>query len=165
MAQARPAPQQRPAPARPAQRPAAAAPAQEEGTAPAMPMTVTGSIKSGDHAGKSASVQYDFGSTLDEMVEKFGENVVYGVALDQLVIRLQALIRRLLESEDFSQDKLEKAADDWKPTVGGGVRKSAAEKVSDLLGKMSPEQRQALLASLTGGAAPKAAPARPAARR
>ena len=169
MAQARPqqAAQRPAAPARPTQRPAPArqAPAQVEeesnggsGYPATMPMSVTGSIPTtatGDRkafAGRSGTVSYDFGSTLDEAVEKFGEAVVFGVFLDQAVIRLQAMIRRKLESEKApTQKELDDAAANWKMTVGGRERKSAAEKVNDLLGKMSPEARAELLKSLKAG--------------
>lgn len=164
-------------PARPAARPAAPArPApkaepQEEvegngAAVPEMPMTVTGSIPAeskGPGAGTSASVSYDFGSSVDEAIDKFGEDVVFGIYLDQAVIRLQAIIRRHLADKDgFDQKKLDAAVAAWKPKVGGGVRKSAVEKANDLLDKMTDQQRAELLAKLTGKAAP--AP-RSAARR
>jgi hypothetical protein len=109
-----------------------------------MPMTVEARTTKSDRV---VSTQYDFGSNLDEAVEKFGEAVVYGVFLDQAVIRLQAMLRRCIEGEVPDKEIPEKVAQ-WKMTVGGRERKSAAEKVQDLLGKMSPEQKQELLKSL-----------------
>lgn len=119
-------------------------------------MTVTATISKeagGDRAkfaGKSVSATYDFGSSLDEAVEKFTENVVFGVFIDQAVIRLQALLRRAIEDE-LTQKEIEEKVANWKMTVGGRERKSAAEKVTDLLGKMTDDQRKALLAQLRSG--------------
>jgi len=119
-------------------------------------MTVTATISKeagGDRAkfaGKSATATYDFGANLDEAVEKFTENVVFGVFIDQAVIRLQALLRRAIEDE-LTQKEIDEKVAAWQMTVGGRERKSAAEKVNDLLGKMTDEQRKALLASLRGG--------------
>ena len=95
------------------------------------------------------SATYDFGANLDEAVEKFTENVVFGVFIDQAVIRLQALLRRAIEDE-LTQKEIDEKVAAWQMTVGGRERKSAAEKVNDLLGKMTDEQRKALLASLRG---------------
>lgn len=137
-------------PAKPAA-PARAAPkkAEPEGEAqaPVMPMTVTARTTKDEHKGRVVSTQYDFGASLAESVELFGESVVHGVFIDQAVIRLQALLRRCIEDEVADKDIQAKVAA-WKMTVGGRERRSAAEKVQDLLGKMSPEQKAELLKSL-----------------
>jgi len=112
-----------------------------------MPMTVNARTTKSERV---VSASYDFGATLAESVELFGENVVHGVFIDQAVIRLQALLRRCIEDEVGDKDIEAKVAA-WKMTVGGRERKSAAEKVQDLLGKMSPEQKAELLKSLRTG--------------
>lgn len=100
-------------------------------------------------------VEYDFGDdNLKGLVTRFGEDVVYSRAKSALVIDLQALMRRHIDSKDFKgtpEDlaKLRKAAAEWKPTVSNGVRRSAAEKIEDSVAKMSPEEQKALLAKLT----------------
>ena len=140
-------------PARPAPR-APAKPVQEEAEegngAPTMPMTVTARTTKAEHKGRVVSTSYDFGSTLEESIEKFGENVVHGVFIDQSVIRLQALLRRCIEDAVADKDITAKV-EAWKMTVGGRERKSAVEKVNDLLGKMSPEQKAELLRSIRAG--------------
>jgi hypothetical protein len=115
-----------------------------------MPMTVTARTTKAEHKGRVVSTSYDFGSTLEESIEKFGENVVHGVFIDQSVIRLQALLRRCIEDGVADKD-IQAKVDAWKMTVGGRERKSAAEKVNDLLGKMTAEQKAELLKSLRGG--------------
>ena len=136
-------------PARPAPKAAPAPAAEEEsnGGTPTMPMTVNARTTKSERV---VSASYDFGATLAESVELFGENVVHGVFIDQAVIRLQALLRRCIEDEVGDKDIEAKVAA-WKMTVGGRERKSAAEKVQDLLGKMSPAQKAELLKSLRTG--------------
>lgn len=115
-----------------------------------MPMTVTAKTEKAEHKGRVVSTRYDFGSNLDEAVEKFGEAVVYGVFLDQATIRLQAMLRRCI-ADEVADKEIAAKVEAWKMTVGGRERKSAAEKVNDLLGKMSPEQKAELLKSLRTG--------------
>lgn len=139
-------------PARPAARPAAA-PAKgngEDAGGPKMPMTITATTTKAEHKGRKVTVSYDFGETLDESVEKYGEAVVHGVFIDQAVIRLQALLRRCIEDGVSDKDVAAKV-EAWKMTVGGRERKSAAEKVHGLLDKMTPEQKAELLKQLRGG--------------
>lgn len=118
-----------------------------DGGAPTMPMTVNARTEKSDRV---VSTTYDFGSTLDESVEKFGEAVVYGVFIDQATIRLQALLRRCI-TDEVADKEIEAKVEAWKMTVGGRERRSASEKVKDLLGKMPPEQKAELLKSLRTG--------------
>jgi Zn-finger domain-containing protein len=112
-------------------------------------MLMTVSAKKSDND-RVVSTTYDFGATLDESIEKFGEAVVHGVFIDQATIRLQALLRRCIDDETSDKD-IQAKVDQWKMTVGGRERKSASEKVHSLLEKMSPEQKAELLKSLRGG--------------
>lgn len=139
-------PQRKAAPAPAKAAPAVAKKGNSEGEAssPAMPMTVSARTEKSDRV---VSTTYDFGSNLDEAVEKFGENVVYGVFLDQATIRLQAMLRRCI-TDEVADKEIAAKVEAWKMTVGGRERRSAAEKVQDLLGKMSPEQKAELLKSL-----------------
>ena len=108
-------------------------------------------------------VKYDFGDngsdnpTLKGLVARFGEEVVASRAHSALVIDLQALMRRHIESKEFSLEKLQKAVAEWKPSVISTVRRSAAERVEDTVSRMTDEERAELLKKLTaqvkGGAA------------
>ncbi len=65
--------------------------------------------------GPSATVTYDFGENVDAMTEKFGKEVVFTTARQQMKIQLQAAIRRALTSEP-RRDAVAMAAM-WKPGV------------------------------------------------
>ena len=58
-----------------------------------------------------ATINYDFGADLDEMVEKFGKDVTFSQARAQMKIKLQALMRAYLEAGKDCDD----LATTWKP--------------------------------------------------
>lgn len=109
-------------------------------------------------------VQYNFGNNLDEMVKLFGGDLVFNKALDALVIDAQSNVRRIIKkglehkvdgkpapkTADAIQKEASAWAANWKPSAATGVRRSAAEKVGDLISSMSPEEKAKLLATLTG---------------
>jgi len=112
-------------------------------------------------------VTFDFGDggsdspSLKGLVAKFGEEVIASRAHSALVIDLQALMRRHIESKDFSQEKLNKAVSEWKPSVITTIRRTAAERVEDTVSRMTDSERAELLKKLTaqvkaGGATPAA---------
>lgn len=93
------------------------------------------------------TVQYDFGASMSETIALFGEQVVFNKAVDSLVIDCQALVRRAIR-KGKTQAEIQALVDAWKPSAASTVRKSATEKVGDLVGKMSAEEKAALLKSL-----------------
>lgn len=102
----------------------------------------------------SASVTYDFGDNLDEATSLFGADVVYARFKAASTVDLQALIRRHLDSDTpKTQAEIQELAAQWKPGIQTKKRKSAGEKIQDLLGDMSAADRDALLATLMGQAA------------
>lgn len=99
----------------------------------------------------SITVEFDLPTTLQGMVEKFGEDVVRSKAEDSIVIDVQALIRRKLdakEEKDRTPEAIQAAVNEYKPSAGTRVTRSAAEKVEDLAGKMTAEEKKALIAKL-----------------
>lgn len=115
--------------------------------------TVTAKVGTEENA-PSASVTYDFGDNLDEAVTLFGADVVYARFKAASVVDLQALIRRHLDSDTpKSAAEIQELAAAWKPGVQTKKRKSAGEKIQDLLGDMSEADRAALLESLMKSAA------------
>lgn len=93
--------------------------------------------------GKPIAVDFDFGKDLDEMTEKFGENIVYNHAKGSLTVALQGFMRGQIDQEK-TEKEVAAAVKIWKP----GVRrqgKSPIDKMRDQLGKMSAEERAALL--------------------
>lgn len=113
---------------------------------------------------EAISVNYNFGSNLVEMIKIFGEEIVFNKAADALVIDCQSNIRRIIKKglenkvdgkpapkslADIAKEAVAWAAQ-WKPSTATGVRKSAPEKVADLVATMTPEQKAELLKKLTG---------------
>lgn len=109
-------------------------------------------------------VNYEFGNSLDDMVARFGKDVVFNKALDAFVIDCQSNVRRIIKKglENKVDGKpapkqlsvitkeAQAWASGWKPSAVSGVRKSATEKVSDLVANMTPEQKAELIRKLTG---------------
>jgi len=102
---------------------------------------------------RELTVDYDFGSTLEEAVEKFGAEVVFSSFVADAKVGLQAFIRtRLRKTEDDYMDDQAIAAEaaEWAP---GANKRSAADpmaKLQALLAKLSPEQKAALLEGALG---------------
>lgn len=69
--------------------------------------------KKGDN---DATIGYDFGETLDEAVELFGEEVVFSGFRRTSVITAQAAIRRYLET-GHSEEEVQSKMEEWKPGV------------------------------------------------
>lgn len=96
-------------------------------------------------------VQYKLldAKNLAETVKAFGEEVVFKAAQGAIIISLQAFIRRHIDKGANPAD-IQKAVDAWKPDVRSVVKASAFEKASSALGKLSAEERAALLKQLQG---------------
>ena len=60
-----------------------------------------------------ATINYDFGENLEEMVEKFGDAVTFTNSRSNMKIVLQAAMRRRLEAGQPTDD----LAANWKPGV------------------------------------------------
>ena len=100
--------------------------------------------KKGD---KSATIEYDFGANLQEMTEKFGEDVVYTNARKSMVITAQAGMRRYLESgldEATIQEKLSA----WKPGVQIARTTDPVAALMKSWEKMDDKQKAEILAKL-----------------
>lgn len=116
-------------------------------------VTVSAKVGTEENA-PSASVSYDFGDNLDEATSLFGADVVYARFKAAAIVDLQALIRRHLDSDTpKSAAEIQELASAWKPGVQTKKRKTAGEKIQDLLGDMSEADRAALLESLMNQAA------------
>ena len=96
---------------------------------------------------REITIEFNFGATLAESIEMFGEDVVFSSFVADSKVGLQAYVRaRLGKSDDeyMSDEEILAEAAQWKP----GMRKQAADpmaKLQALLGKLSPEQRAAIL--------------------
>lgn len=93
--------------------------------------------------GPGVEVDYDFGDDLKTLVANFGEEIVFQHARGSLVVALQGWLRSLLDREK-SPAEIQKEVKNWKP----GQRrqgKTQKEKALDMLSKLSPEDRAALV--------------------
>jgi len=87
-------------------------------------------------------------TTTSELSSSFTEKVVVAHAKSSITVALQSLLRGLIKAKKTPAE-ITAAVKEWKP----GMRtpgKSKLEKAEDLLGKMSPEERKALLKKLQG---------------
>ena len=103
------------------------------------------SAKKGD--GTPISVTKEFGEDLGEMVELFGDSVVYDKAKSAMVVALQGLIRT---HESKSPKEVQAIVDGWSP----GTRrqgKSKVEKLREAFADLDPEQRKEMLAEMKSG--------------
>ncbi len=113
------------------------------------------STKAGkDAESRSLSVSFDFGDTLEQAVEMFGAEAVFGGFKADAKVGLQAFVRSRLNATEedsdaakYTDEEIVTAVADWKP--GNKTRQSAdpMAKLTALLGKLTPEQRAALLES------------------
>lgn len=108
-------------------------------------MEVSAQLNSGDYQGQSATVNYAplDASNLSELVSNFGEDIVFTHAKRSFVVGLQSFIRAQIESGK-DPSGVQEAVNDWRP---GQKRpgKSPAERIQDIMAKLSPEERDAVL--------------------
>lgn len=84
-------------------------------------------------------VSYDFGSDLDDAVERFGADVVFTNFKQSATIALQGRMRAHIQ-QGLRGDDLQAKVDEWRPGIKTVTRKSPSEKVKDLLAGKSPEE-------------------------
>ena len=108
--------------------------------------TITAKKEIGDEL-KECTIEYDFGATVEEAVEKFGAEVVFSGFVAKATITAQAAIRRYLETGK-SPEEIQELMNSWQPgvalkgesdPVGAVVRKVAA---------MSDDDKAAFIADL-----------------
>lgn len=98
-------------------------------------------VTTGAKKGNGITLEYDFGDTLQDMVNNFGEQMVYDRALRSFKISFQSWVTAQLEAGK-TEDQIKAEAAQWKP----GQRKAAKspqEKLQEMLEKLSPQERQA----------------------
>lgn len=95
---------------------------------------------------REATIQYDFGTDLTEMVEKFGADVVHSNARANMKISLQGIMRRKLEAGETCDG----LAETWKPGVQLERTVDPLATAKKALAGMTEEERQAFIAKLLG---------------
>lgn len=90
---------------------------------------------------------YDFGSDHDDTVSIFGSESVYHHAKSSIRVGFQQFLRSAA-GQGWDQDKIDEEAKNWTPPSGRPRGKTRVEKATELLDKMSPEERSNMLAAL-----------------
>ena len=100
------------------------------------------------------TVDYNFGSSLEESVDLFGSTAVFEAFVDAAQVKLRSFMssKMVATSKDgaavptgISDDELQLLVDDWKVPAGGARRASPKEKSLNLLAQMSNDEIAAYL--------------------
>lgn len=105
---------------------------------------------------EAATVAFDFGATLEETVEKFGEAVVHYHACKKFATSLRNKLYTLITAGDepMSIEAAQAELASWVPTVSAGrAKKSPMDAAIASLDKMTPEQRTEFIEILKAQAA------------
>ena len=88
------------------------------------------------------TVNYDMPDSIEACIKRYGDETTYNLLTRQLTLGAQAIARNHIDNETEAQS----AIDNWVPGVRQpGAKKSPLERASSLLGKLSPEELQALV--------------------
>lgn len=115
-----------------------------------------GHLEAYRETGVPFKVEFDYGKDLAEMVEKFGEKVVFTKARMAMSLDVGSRCRAWMEQEllegkspEEAQIAVQENLNAWTPAVGTRTKKEVKpEKVKSLISRLSPEQKEALLAEL-----------------
>ncbi len=94
----------------------------------------------------TVEASYDFGDNLGEMTEKFGEDVVFSNAKQNIRIALQAMIRRMIEKGE-TEENIQNSVSAHVPGIGG-QKADPVEKFKQKWAGLSQEEREKLLDEL-----------------
>ena len=112
-----------------------------------------------DENARSLTMEYHIGETVEEATEKFGDEIVLNYFGAQLVVQIQAAIRRMMnpkeEGKHYTDEKIiDYITNEYKPGVKTG--RVGVTKIDSLVKKfkgMSPEKQAEFLAKLSEGQA------------
>lgn len=107
--------------------------------------TVQAKVKSGDRAGEIFAIEYEMPGTIDEARQKWGDDVAFSQLKAAVVISLQSFMRQQIQKDGATTDSVQAACQEWSPSKGRGPARPISERAQELLGRMSIEERQALL--------------------
>lgn len=96
------------------------------------------------------TINFDFGSNLDEMVEKFGSDVVFTNARANMKITLQGVIRRYIAAGK-SADEIASVCADWKPGMQMERTVDPIAAARKAMANMDDESKQAFIEKLLNG--------------
>lgn len=95
---------------------------------------------------RTVEAQYDFGDSLQDMSDKFGEDVVFSNAKQNIRITLQAMIRRMIQKGE-TEETIQDAVSAHVPGVGG-QKADPVDKFKQKWQNLSSEERERLLEEL-----------------
>ena len=98
-------------------------------------------------SGKKIIVSYNFGTSLADAVEKFGEDVVLSGFRRTSVITAQGIMRRLAKAGK-SDAEIQDAITAWKPGVAMERVMDPVATLKARIANMTPEERAKILAEL-----------------
>lgn len=98
----------------------------------------------------TTKANFDMPADLASMTKAYGDSVVYAAARGAIVISIQALMRRAIDTGK-KQPEIQAMVSGFKPDVRNVVKQSAFEKVTTNITKLTPEERKALLKQLQAG--------------
>ena len=103
---------------------------------------VTAKSKAGEKAGLTEDIStaavFNFPETVSEAVDMWGEDIVLNKIEQSVAIDAQSMLRRKLVAGQ-TEEQIKAAAEEWKPSMGP-VKKSAVEKATDLISKLTSEE-------------------------
>jgi len=111
-----------------------------------MATEITAKKKIGD-VEKVATIAYDFGANLAEMIKKFGEEVVFTNARGSFVITAQSAMRRYLEGGK-SQEEVAGIMATWKPGIALARQVDPVAALTSQWGTFTPEKQAEILKQL-----------------
>ncbi len=95
--------------------------------------------------GPECQVNFTMDNTTEEAITRYGEDVVFSRYKASLVIDLQSFLRGQMKTDPpKTADEIQGAVDEWAPGVKAKGR-SPAERARDIFGKLSEDDRKALL--------------------
>jgi hypothetical protein len=108
---------------------------------------VTASLMNGKEKIKEHTILFDFGSTVEEAIEKFTAEVVHSNFVRASKVTCQAALRRLMEAGK-SDEEIDTAMAAWKPGVALERTIDPEAALLAKFGKMDAAQQAAFIAEL-----------------
>lgn len=96
---------------------------------------------------KIYTIEYEFGDTLQEMVEKFGEDVVRTNARANMVVSAQTRIRTCIKANK-TQDETTEIMKSWKPGTVSSVISDPLGSFEKFFEAADPQKQRELLNAL-----------------
>lgn len=100
-------------------------------------------------ANRKITIDYNYGSSLAEAIELFGEELVFSIYEDAMRVKVQAPVRGML-SNGTADEEIQKAMASWHPGQTVRAKRDPKETVKALFAGMSPEEKKAFIGELKG---------------